>query len=255
MRKLVLAVVLVALSSLWLPALEVPDAKGYVSDYAGLLSSVEAQTLDQKLRAYDQKTTNQIVVLIIQSLKSEPIESFGIKVMDKWKPGQKGKDNGIILIIAKEDRKTRIEVGYGLEPSLTDLECALILENIVKSNFRAGKYYEGINEAVDAIFKTLSGSFNATVRVAAGNNTKGNPSKNEENSVALVIVILMVLVPFIIIWKTHPSVSGKHSEWWSASGRYTGGSRGGGFGGGFGGGGGFSGGGGRGGGGGASGGW
>ena len=252
MRKLILAIVLVILSGLWLSALEVPDSKGYVSDYAGLLTSTDAQTLDQKLRAYDQQTTNQVVVLIVKSLGNESRESFGIKVMDKWKPGQKGKDNGIIFIIAKEDRATRIEVGYGLEPSLTDLECALILENIVKPNFRAGNYYEGINEAVDAIFKAVSGNFNANINTDANNNTKRSQVKAEERSIAIILVILMILIPFIIIWKNHPSISGKHSEWWSAGGRYTGGGRGGG---GFGGGGGFSGGGGRGGGGGASGGW
>jgi len=253
MRKLILAVVLIILSGLWLPALEVPDSKGYVSDYAGLLTPAEAQALDQKLRAYDQQTTNQIVVLIVKSLGGEAIESFGIQVAGKWKPGQKGKDNGVILIIAKDDRKTRIEVGYGLEPSLTDLECALILENIVKPNFRSDKYYEGINEAIDAIFKGISGNFNANVNVTVENNTKKSRAANDDTTLWIFLIILMLNIPFIIIWKNHPSISGKHSEWWSAGGRYTGG---GGGGGGFGGGGGgFSGGGGGFGGGGASGGW
>ncbi|HLD36263.1 MAG TPA: TPM domain-containing protein [Planctomycetota bacterium] len=255
MRKLILAIVLIILSGLWLPALEVPASKGYVSDYAGLLTSAEAQTLDQKLRAYDQQTTNQVVVLIVKSLGGESIESFGIKVAGKWKPGQKGKDNGVIFIVAKEDRATRIEVGYGLEWVLTDAECALILNKIVTPRFKNGNYYEGVNEAIEAIFKSVSENFSANVSIAAGNNTKGNQSKNEENSVALLIVILMVLIPFIIIWKTHPSVRGKHSGWWSGGGAR---STGGGFsGGGFrgGGGGGFSGGGGGFGGGGASGRW
>jgi uncharacterized protein len=255
MRKLILAIVLVILSGLWLPALEVPAAKGYVSDYAGLLTPAEAQVLDQKLRAYDQQTTNQVVVLIVKSLGGEPIEPFGIKVAGKWKAGQKGKDNGVIFIIAKEDRETRIEVGYGLEHALTDLECALILDNIVKPKFREGKYYEGINEAIDAILNGISGNFNTNLNTNANNNDRGTQVKNGEMPIGIILVILMILIPFIIIWKNHPSISGKHSEWWSAGGRYTGGGGGGGSGGGGFSGGGFSGGGGGFGGGGASGRW
>ncbi|MEW6026702.1 MAG: TPM domain-containing protein [Planctomycetota bacterium] len=245
MRKLILAVVLVALSGLWLPAREVPDAKGYVSDYAGLLTPAEAQALDQKLRAYDQQTTNQVVVLIVKSLKGETVESLGIKVMDKWKPGQKGKDNGVIFIIAKEDRKTRIEVGYGLESSLTDLECAMILERIVKPEFRAGRYYAGIESALSSIVKAIGG--NLDYAPVSHNNRAPEVKQISEEGLLVIFIIIAIFVIIGIIFGLKYGHQGGGT--WSTSSSDSGGWSGSSWGGGF------SGGGGGGGGGGASGGW
>lgn len=263
MKWFITVCALFLLGGLTINALEAPPAKGYVSDYAGLLSASESQTIDAKLRAHEQQTSNQVVVLTVKSLEGEPIERFGIKVFDSWKVGQKGKDNGVIFIISKDDRKTRIEVGYGLEGALTDLECELILENVVKPRFREGNYYQGINEAIDAIFKGIAGEFLFTPAHRESDKAEGDftsqsrqkTSDDRLNLPALMIVCFIILIPFIIVWFTHPHIRSS-GGWSSGRGGGIGGGWSGGGGGGFGGGGGgFSGGGGRGGGGGASGGW
>jgi len=255
MRKLISCIVLIVLCGLVIQALEIPKSTGYVTDYAGLLTSSQVEGLDQRLREYDRKTSNQVVVLIIQSLKGEAIESFGIKVAEKWKAGQKGKDNGVIFIISKDDRKTRIEVGYGLESVLTDLECALILDKIVKPRFREGKYYDGINEAVDSIFKAISGEFTIT-----GTAVNGNATQDTRWGILFFIVCLMSIILIVGLKLklnqtypiSYPIIIGGNRK--SSGGFWRGGfGGGGGFSGG--GGGGFSGGGGGFGGGGASGGW
>lgn len=255
MRRFLTVYVFFLLGGLSLYALDVPPAKGYVSDYAGMLSSSEIQSLNGKLRAHEEQTSNQVVVLTVKSLDGESIERFGIKVFDSWKVGQKGKDNGVIFIIAKDDRKTRIEVGYGLEGALTDLECALIVNNIANPKFKIGKYYQGINEATDAIFKAITGEFK-------GGRGSGLSSKWSAGEIKAIIFILLLLGAIIMVSVTN--ISSKWSKDWSRGGRWSTGrgysrgggwfSGGGGFGGGFSGGG-FSGGGGGGGGGGASGGW
>ncbi|MDI6733370.1 MAG: TPM domain-containing protein [Planctomycetota bacterium] len=234
-------------------ALEVPPAKGYVTDYAGLLTPVEIDRLNRKLSEYDARTSNQVVVLIIKSLEGETRESFGIKVMDKWQPGQKGKDNGVILIVAKEDRQIRIEVGYGLEHVLTDLKCALVWDKIIKPKFQEGKYSEGINDAVDSIIKEITGEF--TFLHTVHTNTTASADLKQIGGWIFILIAIIFFIGIVLIGRAGRRY-GSGGTW--STGGFGRGGWGGGFGGGggfSGGGGGFSGGGGRGGGGGASGRW
>jgi len=115
-RRIAAALVTALLLTTGFPALglDVPRLKGRVNDYAGLLSPGQAARIEQALQKHEMQTTNQIVLLTVPSLEGEDIEGFSIRVAEAWKVGQKGRDNGVIFVVARDDRKMRIEVGYGL---------------------------------------------------------------------------------------------------------------------------------------------
>jgi len=145
---------LVALAA---PAKEIPYLSGRVVDEASLLSAAARQRIDGELAALERESGDQVAVLIVQSLGGEPLEEYSIKVAQTWKLGQKGKDNGILLLIARDDRKLRIEVGYGLEGTLTDLLSNEIIDQVVRPRFRQGDFDGGVEQGVDAIVKVLHG--------------------------------------------------------------------------------------------------
>src|SRR6056297_2282301 len=124
-------------------ALEVPALKSRVMDFHGLLTPREEQRLEQQLYEFERQTSNQLAVLIISSLEGESIESYSIEVVDKWKLGDKDKENGALLLIAINDRKVRIEVGYGLEGALTDMISGSIIRNDIAPAFRSNNFYAG----------------------------------------------------------------------------------------------------------------
>ena len=224
-------------------ALAFPALTGRVVDGAGLLTAAERASLEQALKAHEEATTNQVVVVTLASLEGVPIEEYGYQLGRHWQIGQKGKNNGALLIVAPAERKVRIEVGYGLEGVLTDAVSRVIIETIIVPAFRSGQMGPGIVAGTGAILKTLTGDA-PEVQAAA----KRIEERQDEAS-PLALFLMLALIVFVI--------------WASQRGIVIGGGRGGGFGGGFGGGrggggfggGGFSGGGGSFGGGGASGGW
>jgi uncharacterized protein len=138
-------------------AKEVPFLSGRVVDEAGLLSAAARQRIDGELGALERETGDQVAVLIVQSLGGEPLEDYSVKVAQTWKLGQKGKDNGILLLISRDDRKLRIEVGYGLEGALTDLRSNEIIDQVIRPRFRQGDFDGGVEQGVDAIVKVLHG--------------------------------------------------------------------------------------------------
>ena len=133
----------------------IPKLAARVTDETGTLSAAERQSLENKLADWEQRTGNQLVVLIVPSTKPEPIESYSIRVAEAWKIGRKGQDNGAIFLIAKNDRRMRIEVGYGLEGVLTDLTTHRIIDESVAPLFRQNRYAEGINAGVDRIISVV----------------------------------------------------------------------------------------------------
>src|SRR3989338_6796847 len=134
----------------------IPAPTGYVNDFAGVLTADQKNNLENSLRTFEQKSSNEIAIALVQSLNGDSIENFTLKTFEEWKIGKKGKDNGVLFLAAIEDRKMRIEVGYGAEPFLTDGEAGQILRDSVTPSFREGKYGEGVNRAVAAIEKELS---------------------------------------------------------------------------------------------------
>jgi uncharacterized protein len=229
-------------------SLQIPEKpKGRVSDYAGLLTSDQIAQLDSQLQGYEEETTNQIAVAIFKSLEGESLEDFSIRLAERWKIGTR-KDNGVILLIFLDDRKLRIEVGYGLEGALTDAISSSIIRNDIAPRFRQGDYYGGIEAGIQKIIEATRGEYKAEPN--AGNKSIG------QSDIIFWGIIIFTLI--FIIWGER-----RHRYYtfgpggWNYGRRFPGGGWGYGGGPGSGGssGGGFSGGGGSFGGGGASGGW
>lgn len=143
-------------------ALEIPaKPDGYVTDSSALLSPAARTRLENTLRLFEEKTSTQVLVAIFPSLEGESLEDFSIRLAEAWKPGQKTRDNGIVFLIFRDDRKIRIEVGYGLEGALTDALSASIIRDIVAPQFRAGNFDEGVEQGAAAILQAVEGEYTA----------------------------------------------------------------------------------------------
>ena len=194
--KKILPLLLILFSAPFVQAqLEVPELWGTrVHDDAKVLSAQTVQQLEAQLKLHEDSTSNQLAILIIQSLQGEIIEDYALRVAMKWKLGQEKKDNGALLLIAIEDRKMRIEVGYGLEGVLTDAMCNRIIRNEMAPNFRRGDYDAGVLAAVDAMVKAIGGEYVAdeTDVRNSGDQRQGNRS----GAIALFIFGLLGLFTY-----------------------------------------------------------
>jgi uncharacterized protein len=234
-----------------------PDRR--INDYAGALSPADRDRLEQALIAREATSRNQVVVAIFRSLEGESLEDYSIRLAQAWRIGQKGLDNGVIFLIFLDDRKTRIEVGYGLEGSLTDAVSSSILRDVVAPRFRSGRLADGIAAGLDAIDRAIAGTYVRPPDAGKGRRA-GDLGWRE---LLAVVFVLLLLVAFAQNRMQQAALrrrgwTGGSSGW---GGPFIGGGLGGGLGGGWGGGGGgssgggFSGGGGSFGGGGSSGSW
>jgi len=152
-------------------ALDVPSLTGRVVDLAHVLPSNTVESLTARLKAHEETTSNQVTVLVLPSLEGEPLESYSHRVATTWKLGQKGADNGVLLLVAMKERKIRIEVGYGLEGALTDARSAQIIRGEIVPRFRAGDAPGGVAAGVDAILKTIEGTYQSTEKAAPEQDT------------------------------------------------------------------------------------
>jgi uncharacterized protein len=162
-KYLVLALLILALPVCILAKTTYPDYQNYVNDFSGTLNQATVDALNQKLLEYDKTTTNQIAVVLVSNMQGLPVEQYSIELAEKWKVGKTGKDNGVILLLAMEEHKIRIEVGYGLEGDLTDAEAAAIARNIISPEFKQNKYDDGVTKGVDAIIAQLGGADSSAV--------------------------------------------------------------------------------------------
>ncbi len=235
-------------------ALDVPKQSGYaVNDQADIMSSTQERQLEQKLRDIQAKTSAQVAILTVKSLHGEPIESYSIRVADKWKLGTQKDDNGVLIVVSRDDRKVRIEVGYGLEGVITDLKSDYIIRKTLIPSFRKGNYYEGLSNATTQ----LEGLITKEFQISPEELQKTQKTASRKR-VTHIPVGMIVFVLFILFGGLRRGRRGSGLLWLLLlSGGRSGGSSRGGFGGGsgFGGGGGFFGGGGGFGGGGSSGSW
>jgi uncharacterized protein len=256
-RFLVAALMLVAAPAAAAP--EFPALGGRVVDAANIIPDADEAALTGKLAAVEQASSRQLVVATIPDLQGYPIEDYGYQLGRHWKLGQEGANNGIILIVAPNERKVRIEVGYGLEPIMTDALAGTIISERILPAFKAGNYPQGIMAGADAIIEQLQAPTEVAEQKALAAAQSRQASDDEDGSIFPLIFWGIVLV-FVVLPMLGRGRRGRRHRrggvfvWGPGLGGsgWGGGSWGGGSGGGFGG---FSGGGGSFGGGGASGGW
>jgi uncharacterized protein len=156
-RRLSLTILLLLLPLAWAAAKDIPPLTGHVNDTASLIPEDQRQRIEAQLTEFEKQTGDQIAVLTVDSLDGEAIEDYANKVGRSWALGQKGKDNGAILLVSKADHKMRVEVGYGLEPVLTDLQTSIIQNQVIIPHFKQGDFGGGIAAGVDAILSTIQG--------------------------------------------------------------------------------------------------
>lgn len=186
-----LFVFLVVLSSaLAVSALDVPPLTGRVVDLAHVLPPDETDQLASRLKAHEEKTTNQVVVLLLPSLEGDSLEEYSHRVATTWKLGQKGTDNGVLFLVALKERKIRIDVGYGLEGTLTDLRSAHIIRNEIVPRFRAGDMRGGVRAGIDGILNTIEGTYQAP-------DSPPERVKAEPEPTALQYVVIGIVVGFL----------------------------------------------------------
>ncbi|MDG5499744.1 TPM domain-containing protein [Marinobacter sp. BGYM27] len=172
---------------------EFPELSGRVVDKADMLSPATETQLTQMLQAHEQSTTEQVVVVTLPDLQGYAIEDYGYQLGRHWGIGQKGEDNGALLLVAKQERKIRIEVGYGLEGRLTDAASATIINRIITPAFKQGQFEQGIANGAVAMVKVLGGEPLATPsRAASGGREKPNVSL-----ASLLFIIMMAVIYFI----------------------------------------------------------
>ncbi len=168
---------------------EIPELWGQrVHDEAKVLSQATIDNLEKQLKVFEDSTTNQIAILIVQSLDGEIIEQYALRTAEKWKLGQKDKDNGILLVVAINDRKMRIEVGQGLEGPLPDAICNRIIRNEMAPNFRRGDYDAGVIAAINAIMQAVKGEYKAEDGSSSTTNGGGG--------VLFGLIVLVILGTF-----------------------------------------------------------
>lgn len=231
--------------------LSFPKLTGRVVDVAGLLTPEQRGTLETKLKAFEDKTSDQVVVATLPNLQGTTIEDFANRLFREWKIGQAKTNNGVLLVVAPTERKVRIEVGYGLEGALTDALSRVIIASAITPRFKEGDFAGGITAGVDGILSILSGDAEVWQR-------KPQVRADEVDPTQVAIFIGLFLLVLFVAWRMNRGGGGRRRGggivFLPGPGGWSGGTSGG-FGGGFSDGGGFSGGGGSSGGGGASGDW
>src|SRR5499433_3334541 len=161
-QQLAALLLLAALAAPAAAALPIPPAPDHrINDYANVLSAAERTRLEDLLRARERESSNQIVVAIFRSLEGESLEDYSIRLAQAWRIGQKGLDNGVIFLVFVDDRKMRLEVGYGLEPKLTDALSSQIVRQLLAERFLERKIADGIAAGLDAIEQVIAGTYHA----------------------------------------------------------------------------------------------
>lgn len=243
-----LLMMVLALTPCLLAAQDFPsEPVGMVNDFAGIFSSSERQQLETKLRNYRDSTTNVIAIATLPDLQGYDIQQVGTQLFNDWRMWHEERYNGVLIVIAPNERKMRIEVGYGLEGAIPDVMAGRIIRNVLTPAFRKGDYYSGLDRATSIMIELAQGEYEGDLTSSS--------SEDDDISSAIIFILFIIFVIYSIMRKggggrgRRRRTLGSGGHIWIGSGGFSGGSSGGGFGG-------FSGGGGFGsGGGGASGGW
>ncbi len=191
---LLLLAILAILAGTAAAALPIPPPPDHrVNDFAGVLPAAERERLEEKLRSWERESSNQIVVAIFRSLDGESLEDYSIRLAQAWRIGQKGLDNGVIFLVFVDDRKMRLEVGYGLESKLTDALSSQILRQVVAPHFREGKIGDGIAAGLDAIEQVIVGTYKAAPPGQAGRGRGGGLFP-----IALLLIVVIGIFSIVV---------------------------------------------------------
>ena len=201
MRSLLrlLAGVTALLAGAWLPAAErIPPAPAqYFNDYAGIVSRPVADALNGQLKEYERSSSNQLLVAIYPRMETDSsVEDYTVRVAQAWKAGQAGRNNGAVLFVFKDDHQLYIQVGYGLEPVLTDAIASQIIENELKPAFRAGDYEGGLRSAVNSMIAATKGEYKGTGQTRAERQSNGGLPPGA--IVALIILFIVIQLLFSV---------------------------------------------------------
>lgn len=165
-----------------------PSLETSVYDFAGILSTAQFKALERKLIQYNDTTSTQIVVATVNTINGKNIALYATEWAHKWGIGDKEKDNGVFVLVAKNDRKLTIRSGYGVEHLLTDAYSRRIIEQVIKPEFKQGKYYKGLDKGTNYIIRTLNGEF------------KGTPQhKTKSDGIPIVFIVFLIIILIIIL--------------------------------------------------------
>lgn len=193
MTRLLFAISFVFVSTaLWASQIPIPVLESRVTDQTNTLTASEIANLEAKLKQVEDSTGSQIVVLLIPTTGDESIEAFSMRLAEEWKIGQSGNDNGIILLVAKDDRNLRIEVGYGFEGALPDAMAARIIDELITPEFKNGDFAAGINAGTDALVRIAYGE---EFELPANTSDSGSGAK----TIGLAFLFFTLLILAIIL--------------------------------------------------------
>ncbi|ACU05795.1 TPM domain-containing protein [Pedobacter heparinus] len=161
-----------------------------VNDYTGTLSADQLQNLERKLVAFDDSTSIQVAIAVLKSVGEYDINEYALELGRKWGVGTKGKDNGVMIVVALGDRKIAIQTGYGVEGVLPDMYTRRIIDNEIKPYFKAGDYYRGLDAGTDAIISVTKGEYK---------NDKPKAGKTGSGASGVLIIIIIVVVVIIVL--------------------------------------------------------
>ena len=179
----------------------IPKLKSRVNDLANILSPSEKASLESQLEQIEKQTSAQIVILTVNTTSPEEIEQYAIRVVEDWKIGQKEKDNGVLLLAALDDRKFRIEVGYGLEGDFTDAYTKMLITKIIVPNFKSGNFHNGFKDVISNMSEILLGT--STYDESSSHKAWSNNQRSQKkgNSKTAIIVIAIFALTFARVIK------------------------------------------------------
>lgn len=161
-----------------------------VNDYAGVLTPDSEQQLERKLVAYDDSTSTQIAIVLVNTLGDRPIEETALAIYRSWGIGNKKTHNGVLILAAIEDRQIRIEVGYGLEGAIPDITANQIIRNDIRPGFRSGDYFEGLDKATQSLIQAARGEYKAP----EGYGKRKSRGSGIGNIIGLVVIVIIIAI-------------------------------------------------------------
>lgn len=187
-----------------LSAQDFPAPAGHVNDFANLLGQREVENLETKLRTYQDTTSNVIAIAIVESLQGFPREEVATTIFNEWRMWEGERQNGVLILVAPNEREMQIEVGYGLEGAVTDLQAGRIVAEILRPNFQQGNFYTGLERATTVLMQLAAGEYDAVDRAT-----------EDSGRFSFVVLIIIIIIIFILIR------AGSHGNGGGRRGRHT----------------------------------